>query len=1417
MVRFLLVLGCLLGFLTSPGPALAQCTGSFPANTVCGTTTGGIPHPIPLGASGVSSVANSDGSLTVSPTTGAVISSLNVGHANTWTALQTFSALTLTGIVSGTQVSCLGLNASNSVVFSAGACGAGGAGVSSLNSLTGALNITAGANITVTPSGSNIQISSTGGGGGLLITRAQIPSTNTGATAQLTLTGYSGASDPGSGAPMTCFGQSSTSVGAILDSAGNWCAFDLARVQSMGGFQPQWFGAKGDGSTDDTAAIQAAIDASFNANINQVYCPASYLNAGYVTSYPIFDDPPGNLRGGALWNPPFIFNNVGGYQPGSIISTGSKVGSLPLWVNNNNFQAYAQPPSPDSTGFGLGMGWQIVSNTNSVTYNPTLPFTYGSAIGIASFKGTNPIGTPLLLGWGTGFNTSGNVSTGVSAPASSLIVIAIEDVCRSGAVTSVTDAATGGSNTYALAGTGVDNPSVTGLWIYYSTTGHALPAGANAITINTTTPNCIAYVVMSVGNASGGLDKVAYVDHTTSGVTNPTVSTGTLAQATEIIFGAIATTAPRISQGWVEGTGFTSATPNLWSAGAWNSGTTYNAGNQVYFNGIPWVSLQGGNLNHTPQNDLGANTALVWWQPVAITASANTTGPSSFNGPPFYAPGSSKGGCIILPTFNNSTAFALYPGNGVRVSNTAIWGPTGGVRCGQPSSGIALALLGIGGGSNRVELTNVSVQNFFLGIPYGLQDIQSGLSGGSGLGAENHLLRPNIQNTCYAFATTNNQAFINTLIDGTVTDNAYAVYNGPTVGTEVIGGNYSHENGPFPATKFVMSAPTSVTGTNNVGITFNTTLTLAGDTYMTKACTTSPPISPSNLPVFPNKACEINVYNAFSLKSTVFGVIPLIMTAFNPGTGAATFWTLNKWYGAFGNALNNAALIAEIGAQTNIWAAEMVNIFTGPGIEAKAVHDETTAPHQFADTTFGFGGGMGSRFSRVLFNNSNMTMCCGGTDAQNAQFYAQQEFPFMTVGQDLVIDDPSGMGTIGLTEFNMIDLPQQGDAVSSGHFIIRGTGFGQFNFRVAPVTQGTVLPGRLSGSDFSYGSVAFGSGDFDYTPFTSFNNGFTINKSGLYRLQGPNKSPFYGVRPAPWSTPCLSPLQEAKAQLSSPPAIYLDSNNAFQVNYALLWSGQQYKICDWSLNATAWSGSANYFPGSLVTNAGTTYVSVAGDPQATANLNHTPGSAMTFTASIANTPCGGGTPGAGCMTVTAVGAAGAILLNAPITTGAAAGTTIISQITGTGGTGTYEVQPPQTVASGTLTATYWASLGTTFHYGLISNHFSGYSYGQNITTTNNPGLAWQTTNNSPFIQITGGRTGLFFPGLVIGLAGIQAGCTNQENFAIRGVHNVLQYLDVFNLDADVNGFMIPNFGPGSPFVCSNTVINQSAYSITNLN
>lgn len=80
---------------TSGGNALTWTSGvGFGCNNITG---------------GVASVSNSDGTLTISPTTGAVVASLALGHANTWTALQTMVGTNFTGVPIATGISGLGV------------------------------------------------------------------------------------------------------------------------------------------------------------------------------------------------------------------------------------------------------------------------------------------------------------------------------------------------------------------------------------------------------------------------------------------------------------------------------------------------------------------------------------------------------------------------------------------------------------------------------------------------------------------------------------------------------------------------------------------------------------------------------------------------------------------------------------------------------------------------------------------------------------------------------------------------------------------------------------------------------------------------------------------------------------------------------------------------------------------------------------------------------------------------------------------------------------------------------------------------------------------------------------------------------------------------------------------------------------
>jgi hypothetical protein len=70
--------------------------------TALGNTAGGAGGFALVSGANVASVANSDGTLTISPTTGAVVASLALGHANTWSGVQTFSSAVTSTVTTGT-------------------------------------------------------------------------------------------------------------------------------------------------------------------------------------------------------------------------------------------------------------------------------------------------------------------------------------------------------------------------------------------------------------------------------------------------------------------------------------------------------------------------------------------------------------------------------------------------------------------------------------------------------------------------------------------------------------------------------------------------------------------------------------------------------------------------------------------------------------------------------------------------------------------------------------------------------------------------------------------------------------------------------------------------------------------------------------------------------------------------------------------------------------------------------------------------------------------------------------------------------------------------------------------------------------------------------------------------------------------
>jgi hypothetical protein len=133
-------------------PTSATFTGyalQFPTTAPSGTQYLGCGTPVlgistctfntVSGGGAVSSVSNTDSTLTISPTTGAVIGSLNLAHANAWTATQTFSGIIDSGITASTSPICP--NGTGGLFTTVGCAGGGGA-VSSVSNSDGTLTIT---------------------------------------------------------------------------------------------------------------------------------------------------------------------------------------------------------------------------------------------------------------------------------------------------------------------------------------------------------------------------------------------------------------------------------------------------------------------------------------------------------------------------------------------------------------------------------------------------------------------------------------------------------------------------------------------------------------------------------------------------------------------------------------------------------------------------------------------------------------------------------------------------------------------------------------------------------------------------------------------------------------------------------------------------------------------------------------------------------------------------------------------------------------------------------------------------------------------------------------------------------------------------------------------------------------------------
>lgn len=541
--------------------------------------------------------------------------------------------------------------------------------------------------------------------------------------------------------------------------------------------------------------------------------------------------------------------------------------------------------------------------------------------------------------------------------------------------------------------------------------------------------------------------------------------------------------------------------PTWWRPFNYNAGTTYGSGTWVRFNGIPWISLQAGNVGNTPA--IGS----AFWQSTAMWAHPDGALTTSFVGEPGLGNTAFKG-CTLRPTSNAMVAFWVGAGNGNLAKDFNIRGPVNGFHGSQPSNGIGVAIPAGESGSNRAKVENVNVNNFYTLF-------QAGAGSFFALGAENTWEKVSGNNCAFGIVSTNGNSFINTVLDPSVECTTLFSFAGD--GLTLIGGNWS-QNGMVNNTFTIssVSALTSaVTSSGYYQYSFTAAVT-APDTYIT--------------------SCGTNVgncvYNSWVIRTAHFGLIPLTMTAWNSGTSVATFKTTEDWafYFAQGiDALIGTDLQTDVQAVVTAYAIERSTILSA-STAYKASGGWIEQDNSSCQTLVASGNLAAGVFENVRWNTDPSLTSAGNT----ANFFCQQSFPFI---------DMTG-GTLELRNSYIVQNNSPPTTPQSPVVISLNASANRFvsNNNTSTLGQGLYLPvirQLNSGGGFSIsggnsiGGPALGAqAKFDVNPFFPF--------SALSRQN--SSVPYLGFRPAPWTMPRITSAVYASWRALGTIGGYLNAN-----------------------------------------------------------------------------------------------------------------------------------------------------------------------------------------------------------------------------------------------------------------------------------
>jgi hypothetical protein len=618
-------------------------------------------------------------------------------------------------------------------------------------------------------------------------------------------------------------------------------------------------------------------------------------------------------------------------------------------------------------------------------------------------------------------------------------------------------------------------------------------------------------------------------------------------------------------------------------------------------------------------------------------------------------------GCILQPDFNNGIALLVGTGNSMRVSDIAVVGPNNAYRGNLNSAGVGIGIACGSGGATGTLIENTYVRYFY-------QNYATCAMGNGSLSDSNTFRKVAALDGYIGIHLGGTQAYIDDIVEPYMAWNTITIDSDFSKQVNVFGGNLS-----------------TVSSASN---TFSISSVAAANCGAYHICVTVTVGSGSTDPNIPR------VYNAYTLLTPHYGLIPFTETSWNSSTNVMTLQALGSWeatsYGPHCTAwCGNNNLFTELNAATTLYAAEQVYTAYGQGIKINGSHVENDQACTALFVGSDVWGGQVSNSITDTFFDYNATLPQNATLADK---YCQLVFPFvndMAGGAIRLAGGGWGLPTSAPQPY-LFDL-MPGSTISGKQLGGDAGQFPRFNIRL----NSTSAYGQL-GPNGALAAVARGTGSWDANYFLPSAMATTSAAAATIMNSGEVMSDYCGYEPCPWATPNLSPTIYSLVSGTLGPL----------GTYPPIACRTVFRSVDWNTGAVT--------PPS--TSGGGIFLRSASCPGYSYGQNLTQATIGSTSNAVVTGSIAGNT-----LTVTGV-TSGSLAPGDTITgSGITVGTVIIA---GSGGTGTYTLSDSQTLSSETITApsVTWAYEGDSWALYVDSTTMQWMFPGLGISINNGSGV-----------------------------------------------------------------------------------------------